>query len=132
MTPRKPLALLTALLLPLIARSADEADSNAETPREAAAHLVIVIGEHEYDTRTTLPAFAASELEPRGLRVTLVHASSGDPNHFPGLEALTARAARAHPSLPRPRQGARRHSNVEPRLRPRAADRARAVGELRP
>jgi type 1 glutamine amidotransferase len=53
-------------------------------------HLVFVIGEDEYDTKTTLPEFARSELETLGMRCTFVHAAAGDPNDFPGLEALAA------------------------------------------
>ena len=51
-------------------------------------HVVLVIGEDEYQTATTLPEFAERELATRGIRVTLVHASPRDPNDFPGLEAL--------------------------------------------
>ena len=54
----------------------------------AAAHVVCVIGEDEYDTKTTLPAFALSELQPRGVRVTVVHADEAQPNRFPGMEVV--------------------------------------------
>ncbi|HWB13220.1 MAG TPA: ThuA domain-containing protein [Pirellulales bacterium] len=54
----------------------------------AAPHVVLLIGEDEYQTDRTLPAFAKAELTTRGLRVTTLHADKSDPNNFPGLEAL--------------------------------------------
>lgn len=51
-------------------------------------HVVFIIGEREYETKTTLPEFAHSELEYRGIRSTFVHAKSDDPNNFPGIEAI--------------------------------------------
>lgn len=51
-------------------------------------HVLMMIGEREYRTRETLPAFAKDELEPRGFKVTIVHHDPENPNHFPGLEAL--------------------------------------------
>jgi hypothetical protein len=45
-----------------------------------------MIGEREYDTQTTLPAFARLELRARGFRFTVIEADSTDPNAFPGLE----------------------------------------------
>ncbi len=53
-----------------------------------APHVVMMIGEAEYNTKDTLPQFARSELESRGVRVTLVHVSPDDPDDFSGLEAL--------------------------------------------
>ena len=52
--------------------------------------LLFLIGEDEYDTKTTLPDFARRELEPRGLDVTLAQSSEEDKNRFPGLAALKA------------------------------------------
>jgi type 1 glutamine amidotransferase/nicotinamidase-related amidase len=51
-------------------------------------HVVFVIGEREYDTKTTLPQFAAKELRPRGMKCSFAHAGSEDRNRFPGIEAL--------------------------------------------
>jgi type 1 glutamine amidotransferase len=51
-------------------------------------HLVFLIGESEYNTKTTLPEFAQKELAWRGLRCTIVHAGDKDPNDFAGLEAI--------------------------------------------
>jgi nicotinamidase-related amidase/type 1 glutamine amidotransferase len=53
-------------------------------------HLVILIGEDEYDMARTLPEFADRELAPRGIRTTILHASTDDKNDFPGLEALAS------------------------------------------
>jgi nicotinamidase-related amidase/type 1 glutamine amidotransferase len=54
--------------------------------------ILFVIGDDEYKTEVTLPAFAKQELEPRGFQVRIVHADARDPNHFPGL-ADAVRAA---------------------------------------
>ena len=48
-------------------------------------HVVFVVGESEYDTAETLPAFAAAELDARGVRTTFVFAAG---NRFPGIEAI--------------------------------------------
>jgi type 1 glutamine amidotransferase len=53
----------------------------------APAHVVLMIGEDEYQTRETLPAYADSTLRPAGLRVTIIHASKENKNDFPGLIA---------------------------------------------
>ena len=49
---------------------------------------VFLIGEDEYKTETTLPAFATKELEPLGVRCTFVIADPKTPHDFPGIEAL--------------------------------------------
>lgn len=49
---------------------------------------VFLIGDDEYETAETLPAFAAAELEPAGVRCTFVIADPKSPHDFPGLEAL--------------------------------------------
>ena len=49
---------------------------------------VFVIGEDEYQTEKTLPAFANSELEPLGVRCTFVVADPKTPHDFKGIEAL--------------------------------------------
>jgi len=50
--------------------------------------VVFLIGEPEYNTKTTLPEFAQKELAWRGLRCTVVQVSDKDPNDFAGLEAV--------------------------------------------
>jgi type 1 glutamine amidotransferase/nicotinamidase-related amidase len=54
--------------------------------------ILMMIGEDEYKTWETLPAFAKQELGPRGFQVRVVHADARDKNHFPGL-ADAVRAA---------------------------------------
>ena len=50
---------------------------------------VFLIGEDEYKTEATLPAFAAKELEPLGVRCTFVIADPKSPHDFRGAEALS-------------------------------------------
>lgn len=52
------------------------------------AHVVLMIGEDEYDTARTLPQFAQDELTPRGMKITTVQAPDADPQNFAGIEAL--------------------------------------------
>ncbi|HVX12495.1 MAG TPA: ThuA domain-containing protein [Pirellulales bacterium] len=52
---------------------------------DAPPHVVLLIGEDEYQTEKTLPAFADAELASRGLRLTAVHSDVQDPNRFPDL-----------------------------------------------
>ncbi len=54
--------------------------------------ILMVLGEDEYKTELTLPAFARQELEPRGFQVHLVHADPADKNNFPGLAQGVARS----------------------------------------
>jgi putative heme-binding domain-containing protein len=49
---------------------------------------VFLIGEDEYKTEVTLPAFAVKELEPLGVRCTFVIADPKSPHDFRGVEAL--------------------------------------------
>ena len=51
-------------------------------------HVVFMVGEREYDTKTTVPAFATDVLESYGFDCTFVHVSARDPNDFPGLEVV--------------------------------------------
>jgi putative membrane-bound dehydrogenase-like protein len=50
--------------------------------------VVFLIGEDEYKTEKTLPAFAVKELEPLGLRCTMAIADPKTPHDFPGALAL--------------------------------------------
>ena len=50
---------------------------------------VFLIGEDEYKTETTLPAFAVKELEPLGVRCTMAIADPKSPHDFPGTAAST-------------------------------------------
>jgi putative membrane-bound dehydrogenase-like protein len=49
---------------------------------------VFLIGEDEYQTERTLPAFAVTELEPLGIRCTFAIADPKSPHDFPGAHAL--------------------------------------------
>src|SRR5258706_67512 len=69
------------------------ASLGAELPRpltgDKRPHVVIMIGEDEYKTWETLPAFSKQELDGRGLRVSIVQQDKSDKHKFPGLiEAL--------------------------------------------
>ena len=80
MTRRTSLRALLAAALPLFVPLA----TGAAEPSKPA-HIVIMIGEDEYKTWETVPAFAKSDLEPRGYRVTIIQADPADKNNFPGL-----------------------------------------------
>lgn len=59
--------------------------------------VLFVIGEHEYGTKETLPAFAQAELESRGAKSLFVHAQSDDRqsedcHKFPGLRKALKQA----------------------------------------
>ncbi|QDS93096.1 Trehalose utilization [Roseimaritima multifibrata] len=49
--------------------------------------LAILIGEGEYETERTLPAYAVSHLG-KTYSVDIIHADVDDPNHFPGIERI--------------------------------------------
>lgn len=53
--------------------------------RNDRRNIVMIIGDDEYKTEVTLPAFAKKQLEPRGFHVTFVHADEKERNDFPGL-----------------------------------------------
>ncbi len=55
---------------------------------ETRPRAVFLIGDDEYKTETTLPAFAKSELEPAGVRCSFAVADPKKPHDFPGLAAL--------------------------------------------
>jgi nicotinamidase-related amidase/type 1 glutamine amidotransferase len=65
--------------------SIHSADITGDAPRP---HAVFLIGEDEYQTEQSLPEFAKTQLEPRGVRVTLVKADAKNKNLFPGIEVL--------------------------------------------
>jgi type 1 glutamine amidotransferase len=72
--------LFAILLLPLAATFA------AESGR--APHVFFIIGETEYGTSETLPAFAKKELEPRGIRSTFSILPSATDEEFPNFDGL--------------------------------------------
>jgi type 1 glutamine amidotransferase len=55
--------------------------------KDQRPHLVLVMGEDEYDTHKTLPAFAAQHLG-KDFRTRTVFASDTNPHDFPGLDVL--------------------------------------------
>jgi type 1 glutamine amidotransferase len=81
------LSLTVSLILIRALGSAASGDEAAPRP-----HVVFLIGEDEYKTETTLPAFARTDLAPRGVRVSVIAASPGDANDFPGMARAVADA----------------------------------------
>ncbi len=61
---------------------------SAEPSAKRAPHIFFLIGEAEYQTKTTVPAFAQAELEPRGIHCTFSLLPSEESNEFPNLDAL--------------------------------------------
>ena len=55
-------------------------------------HIVFLLGEGEYRTTRTVPAFAEAHLAPAGFRCTFIHGASHDDatrkHDFPGFEAV--------------------------------------------
>lgn len=56
-------------------------------PQDKRPHVVFVVGEEEYKTEQTLPAFAAQHLG-KEFRTSFVFARESDPNDFPGMNAV--------------------------------------------
>jgi type 1 glutamine amidotransferase len=61
---------------------------NVLSGAEPLPQVVFMVGENEYNTKATLPEFAKTELEPRGIRCRFAIAPSDTSNDFPGLEAV--------------------------------------------
>ena len=74
----KYFTLLTVLLLGAMATAARAAE---------AGRIVFMIGEDEYHTWETLPAFAETDLKPLGYQITVINADAHDKNRFPGIIA---------------------------------------------
>ena len=72
------LAALACLVFLTLSLSSDAAQGSKPT-------IVMLIGESEYETAKTLPAFAKAELEPRGFSVAYIHSDKENKNSFPGL-----------------------------------------------
>jgi hypothetical protein len=47
--------------------------------------VAMLIGDDEYKTEVSLPAFVESDLKPLGFEVTIIHADSQEKNNFPGM-----------------------------------------------
>lgn len=89
------LGLALTLLTPTLGYSGpDLTESEAQSERDAATplpqtpHVVFVIGEELYETRTTLPRFAREVLEPSGYETTVVRADPKGGHEFPGIEEV--------------------------------------------
>lgn len=80
---RTKFAVLYLLSLPLIATLG----SIAAYGDDAKPHVVMLIGEQEYDTKTTLPQFAKQYLEDK-YDVSFVYANEEDPNSFDEIEQV--------------------------------------------
>jgi type 1 glutamine amidotransferase len=76
---------LTVLLLIIGAASVM---AQSAPPAKRSPHIFFLIGEAEYDTKTTVPAFARAELEPRGIKCTFSLLPSEESNDFPNIDAL--------------------------------------------
>ena len=72
--------ILSALFVTLCATSVCADD--------APPRVLLMIGEQEYNTKETLPAFAATEFTPRGVDCVFVHVDPDDPDNFAGIEQL--------------------------------------------
>jgi type 1 glutamine amidotransferase len=66
--------------------------ANPDSPSPAAPAIVILIGEDEYLTWETLPAFANAELRPLHDNVQIVHQDPNDKHRFPGIVEALSRA----------------------------------------
>jgi type 1 glutamine amidotransferase len=60
----------------------------ANMPTAEPPHVVVLISEPEYRTNESLPRFVRTQLEPRGLRCTVLQGEPPDENRFPGMEAV--------------------------------------------
>ena len=60
------------------------------TGEKKPMNVALVIGEDEYKTFESLTAFAKTELEPRGVKVTIIHGSDKSPHDFAGLEKIAS------------------------------------------
>ena len=64
--------------------------STAAAAEDAPLKVTFLIGEDEYNTWETLPAFVERELKPLGIQSTIIHADPQNLNHFPGIEKIAA------------------------------------------
>ncbi len=80
-------ARLFALSSCLLFASAILAVANVAVAEEPLK-VTFLIGEDEYNTWETLPAFVERELKPLGIQSTLIHADPQNLNHFPGIEKI--------------------------------------------
>ncbi len=55
-------------------------------------NVLMLIGDDEYKTEVSLPAFADEELKPLGFEVEIIHADASDKHRFPGMADAIGRA----------------------------------------
>ncbi|TWU10867.1 ThuA domain-containing protein [Allorhodopirellula heiligendammensis] len=79
--------LKNALLCLSVLLICETAFAKATLADDAKPHIVMLIGEREYDTKTTLPKFAREHLAG-DYRVSFVYANEDDPNAFDGIEKV--------------------------------------------
>lgn len=84
---RHPFASMFRQILPLLALLLSFAAGMAAEAKHTP-HVFFMIGETEYGTATTLPAFAKAELEPRGIRCTFSVLASPTDEEFPNFDTL--------------------------------------------
>ena len=82
------LACVGSLLLAAASSSAAEPAKSIEAKAAAPLKVTFLVGEDEYKTWETLPAFAKRELDPLGVQSTFIHADPQNLNHFPGIEKI--------------------------------------------
>jgi Trehalose utilisation len=85
---RRPITVPVPADFPTSEATSIRAEIPLSRAAEAPLHVAFMIGEDEYKTWDTLPAFAKEQLEPRGVKCTIIQADQADPNHFPGLEVI--------------------------------------------
>ncbi len=80
--------LLATVFLFLVCAVPPLRAQEAKRATGAAPRIFFLIGEAEYDTKTTVPAFAKAELEPRGIHCDFSILPSEDSNDFPDTGPL--------------------------------------------
>jgi nicotinamidase-related amidase/type 1 glutamine amidotransferase len=88
--------LIVAYIEQFVCPTAISTDITAAAPSQFSSdkrpHIVFLLGEREYRTTTTVPAFAEAYLAPAGFRCTYIHAASHNDatrkHDFPGFDAV--------------------------------------------
>lgn len=92
LSAQQPAKVVTATPLghatPAANNTRSEGSKPATTPTVEPPHVVVLISEPEYRTNESLPRFVRTQLEPRGLRCTVLQGEPPDENRFPGIEAV--------------------------------------------
>lgn len=75
-------------LLAVVTAAAKSQAADQPKPEAKPLSAAFVIGEDEYKTWETVPAFVKRELDPLGIKSTMIHADPKNLNHFPGIEKI--------------------------------------------